>query len=45
MKDEIGGQIVKEFVELRAKTYSYSKYNNDQDKKAQRTKICAIKKT
>ena len=44
MKDAIGGQIVKEFVGLRAKTYSYLKYNNDQDKKAQSTKICAIKR-
>ena len=23
IKDELGGQIVKEFIELRAKTYSY----------------------
>ena len=34
MKDELGGQIMKKFVELRAKTHSYLKENNDEDKKA-----------
>ena len=34
MKNELGGQIMKEFVGLRAKTYSYLKDNNDEDKKA-----------
>ena len=33
MKDELGGQIMKEFAALRAKTYSYLKDNNDEDKK------------
>ena len=33
MKDELGGQIMKEFVELRAKTYSYLKESNDEDEK------------
>ena len=33
MKNELGGQIMKEFVGLRAKTYSYLKDNNDEDKK------------
>ena len=40
MKDELGGQIMKEFVELRAKTYSYLKDNNVDDKKAKGTKKC-----
>ena len=35
MKDELGGQIMKEFVELRAKTYSYLK-DNDKGKKKKR---------
>ena len=34
MKDELGGQFMKEFVGLRTETYSYSKDNNDEDKKA-----------
>ena len=34
MKDKLGGEIMKEFVGLRAKTYSYLKDNNDEDKKA-----------
>ena len=34
MKDELRGQIMKKFVELRAKTHSYLKENNDEDKKA-----------
>ena len=33
MKDELGGQTIEEFVGLRAKTYSYLKDNNDEDKK------------
>ena len=33
MKDELGGQIMKEFVGLRTQTYSYLKENNDKDKR------------
>ena len=33
MKDELGGQTMKEFVGLRAKTYSYLKESNDEDEK------------
>ena len=45
MNDELGGQIMKEFVGIRAKTYSYLQDNNDIDKKAKGTKKCVIKKT
>ena len=38
MKDELGRKIMKEFFGLRAKTYSYLKDNNDEDKKAKVTK-------
>ena len=38
MKYEWGGQIMKKFVGLRAKLYSYLKDNNDEDKKAKGTK-------
>ena len=43
MKDELGGQILKEFLGLKAKTYSYLKDNNDEDKKAKGTRKCIIK--
>ena len=45
MKDELGGQIKKEFGGLRARLYSYLKYNNDENKKPKNTKKCLIKKT
>ena len=35
---------MKEFVGLRAKTYSYLKENNDVDKKAKSTKKCLLKR-
>ena len=37
VKDELGGQITKEFVGLRAKTYTYLKDNDDEDNKAKGT--------
>ena len=45
MKYKLGGQIMKEFVGLRAKTYSYLKDNNDENKKAKGTKMFVIKRT
>ena len=44
IKDELGVQIVKESVGLRAKTYSQLKDNNDEDKTAKDTKKCARKR-
>ena len=44
MKHELGEKIMKEFVWLTAKTYSYLKDNNDEDKKEKGTKKCAIKR-
>ena len=38
IKDEVGAQIMKDFVGLRAKIYSYLKENIDEDKKAKGTK-------
>ena len=44
MKSELGGKIMKEFVGLREKTYSYLKDNNNKDKKAKGTKKCVIER-
>ena len=44
MKNELGGQIRKEFVGLRAKTYSYLKDNNDEYEKPNSTKKCVTKR-
>ena len=38
LKDKLGGQIIKEFAGLKAKTYSYFKENNDEDKTTKGTK-------
>ena len=44
IKDELSGKIMKEFVVLRVKTYIYLKGDNDEDKKANGTKHCVIKR-
>ena len=44
MKDELGGRIIREFVALRSKTYSYLTDDCQEDKKAKRTKKCMIKR-
>ena len=44
MKDELGGEIITEFVALRPKTYSYLTDNDKIDKKAKGTKKFIIKK-
>ena len=44
MKDALGGQSMKDFVGLRAKTYNYLKDNNNEDKKAKDPKKCVIKR-
>ena len=44
MKDELGGRIIKEFVALRPKTYSYLTDDCKEDKKAKVTKKYVIKR-
>ena len=44
MKDELGGKIMKEFVGLRAKTYSYLIDDSSKYKKAKGTQKCIIKR-
>ena len=38
MKDKLGGQIMKKFIGLRPKTYSYLKDKRDESKKQKRQK-------
>ena len=38
LQGELSGQIMKELVGLRAKTYNYLKDNNDEDKKNKKYK-------
>ena len=44
MKDKSGGRIIKEFVALRPKAYSYLTDDCKEDKKAKGTKKCVIKR-
>ena len=44
MKDELGRKIMKEFVALRSKTYSYLMDDGGRDKRAKGTKKCVIKR-
>ena len=44
LKDELAGKTMEEFVGLRAKTYSYLKYNSFKDKKSKGTKRCVIRR-
>ena len=44
MKDELGGNIITEFVALIPKTYSYLTDDGKEDKKAKGTKKCVIKR-
>ena len=44
MKNELGGRIMKEFIGLRPKCYSYLTDDGNVDKKAKGTKKCVIKK-
>ena len=45
MKDELGGKIVKEFAELRAKRYTYLKDKSDEDKISKDTRRSVIKQS
>ena len=44
MKDELGGEIMKEFVSLRPKMYSY-RVGNSEPKECKGIKKCVVKKT
>ena len=43
MKDEVSGKILKEYVGLRAKTYSYLIDDGSKDKKAKGEKSVSLK--
>ena len=44
MKDELGGKIIKIFVGLRSKTYTYLMDDGSEDKRVKGTKKCVIKR-
>ena len=43
-KNELGGKVMKEFIGLKVKTYSYLIDDSREDKKGKETKKCVIKK-
>ena len=43
IKDELGGKIMKKFIGLRAKTFSYLMDHSSENKEAKGTKKCVIK--
>ena len=45
MKDELGGNIMTDFVALRPKLYSYEKLDGSKEKKCKGIKKCIVKKT
>ena len=45
MKDKLGGEIMKEFISLRPKMYSYSLVGSSEPKKCKGIKKCVVKKT
>ena len=45
IEDELGEKIIKEFVDLKVKTYSNLTDNNGKEKKAKGTKMCLKKNT
>ena len=45
MKDELGGDIITEFIALRPKLYSFRKLDGAEDKKCKGIKKCVVKKT
>ena len=44
MKDELGEKIMKKFVRLRAKSFSYLINDDSEDKRAKGRRKCIIKK-
>ena len=44
MKDELDRKIMTEFASLRPNTYSYLTDNKNENKKAEATKMCVIKR-
>ena len=44
MKNELAGEIITEFVALRAKTYAYLKDHDEEEKRAKRIKKCVRKR-